>query len=140
MKLTKHNELVFPLQLESEDLLCYRPFSHNSQWLEYFIIRANNENMKCQFIARDKLHVVDHKEEIALLKPNLFIVEVFYTYDATRRGLIKKVCGIQVASSNQAPSVYTAVLPMQVSKLLRFDSNTLYCKDYIYDRTSRKSL
>jgi len=133
MKLTKHNEAVFPLDLNISEWVCTRALS--SHWQEYIVINASSfdlDEQRCTIMARDKLHLIDHRKEISELKANFDILKVWTSYSwwTVGKGIRKSVFRLDVRwRDGEKYELSLKVLnPKFMGDYRRFDGRILYAK------------
>lgn len=127
MKTTVYNEAVFPLELGVGEYVCTRPST--GQWQEYIIIKlgkVTKESTTYEILARDRLHLVDHRKEIGELKTHFDIIAI-HTYYPTEYNVYKVVFEIDL-QDRETGEVHIAKIENQkyIHKYKCFDSQVLY--------------
>ena len=129
MKLTKHNEAAFPLDLNDTEWVCTRAL--DSHWQEYIIISANGldlDEQQCTIIARDKLHLTEHRKEIGEIKTHFDILKIWTAY--VGKGIRKLVFRLDVKwrDGEKYELSLNILNPKFIGNYRRFDGRVLYAK------------
>ena len=129
MKLTEHNEAVFPLELGEDEYIATRPFDTN--WQEFIVFKVVDKT-QIELLARDKLHYQDHIQEIKkLLVQSKYTLKIIYSsYKSSSTTSQRAVFRISIMDKNFEDEIleFEVINKLPMGMYPRFDGQVLYSK------------